>query len=78
MRSSSSPGTQELPEGVRRGGESARNPHPAAGELADHFSKRRILAADLIDVAHSHIIELQNELIAAVGGVLLGHDESPS
>ena len=48
---------EELAEGGRGGREAAGNANAGAGELADHFAERRVLAADLVDVAHAQVVE---------------------
>ena len=39
----------------------ARHADAGAGELADHFAKRRILAADLLDVIHAQLFKVDDE-----------------
>jgi hypothetical protein len=39
-----------------------RNLDTEPGELADHFAKRRVLAADTLDVAHSELVKLKDVL----------------
>ena len=48
---------EEFAEGVRRRGEAARHAHAGAGQLADHFAKRCILAADRLDVGHAQMLK---------------------
>ena len=48
---------EELAKRARRGREPARHPDAGAGELADHFAERRVLAADLLDVGHAQSFE---------------------
>ena len=42
-------GVDELPEREGGGRKTAGDSHPLSGELTDHLSQRRILAADLLD-----------------------------
>ncbi|OIQ78749.1 hypothetical protein GALL_395460 [mine drainage metagenome] len=60
-------GAQDFAEGMRRGAKPARHAHSGSGELADHFAQRSILAADLVDIAHSHIVQFQNEFLPGMG-----------
>ena len=53
---------QELAVGVRRRGEAAGNADAGIGELRDHFAKRRVLAADLVDVGHAQFFEGDDKL----------------
>ena len=48
---------EELAEGEGRGGEAPGDADSRATELADHLAQRRVLAADLIDVAHAQALE---------------------
>ena len=48
---------QEVAKRLRRGRKAGRHPHAGFGELADHLAKRRILAADNVDIGHPQLLE---------------------
>jgi len=48
---------EKLAKGQCRGGKTTRNSYAAGGELADHFPKRSVLAADRFDIAHAQSFE---------------------
>jgi len=50
---------QELAVGVGSGGEALRHAHAEAGEGAQHFAYRGILAADALDILHADFVEGQ-------------------
>ena len=47
----------ELAEGVRRGGEAARDRDAQVGQLADHLAERGVLAADLGQVGQAEFVQ---------------------
>ena len=47
----------ELPVGIRGGGESVRYAYARCGEVADHLAQRGVLAAHLIDVGETKVRE---------------------
>ena len=52
---------QEIAVGLRRGREAARHANAGISQLADHFAKRRILAADLFNVVHAQFFKGNNQ-----------------
>ncbi len=47
--------------GFGRCGETSRHTHAGRGQLADHFTQRRIFAADLFHVGHAQFFEVFNK-----------------
>jgi hypothetical protein len=52
---------QEIAVGIGRRSKAARHTNTGTGQLADHFAKRRILAADLFNVGHAQLFKRDNE-----------------
>ncbi|CAM5197085.1 hypothetical protein CDEN61S_01267 [Castellaniella denitrificans] len=50
-------GLQEVAEGVGRGCEAARHANARAGQLADHFPKRSVLASYRVHIRHAELLE---------------------
>ena len=53
MRERKSVLLQELAKRIRRRREAARHADAGRCKLADHFAERRVLAADLLEIAHA-------------------------
>jgi hypothetical protein len=52
---------QELPEGMRGGGEATGHPHAGGSKLADHFAEAGVLAANDLDVGHPQLFERDDQ-----------------
>ena len=48
---------EESAVGGCRGRESTGHRYPEAGQVADHFAERGVLAADRLDVIHAQLVE---------------------
>jgi hypothetical protein len=48
---------EEIAKGQCRRGEAGRHAHAGVRQLADHFAKRRVLAADDFNIGHSQLLE---------------------
>jgi hypothetical protein len=48
---------QEVAEGLRGGGKTARHAYACLSQLTDHLAERGVLAADGFDIRHAQVFE---------------------